>query len=147
MLVDAGGGSALRFGESGATMSELDGEHLSAYAARVIHGSVPALAWRVEIGGKSIVFSGDTNGEGADLVHLAKDADLFMRLLSDLSDHRRRHMQPPLNPGCSFRNSVVARKSRPYRKSVRAFQAPLHLQTISIASPYGKVPFAPIGDL
>jgi ribonuclease BN (tRNA processing enzyme) len=54
------------------------GEHLSAYAARVIHGSVPALAWRVEIGGKSIVFSGDTNGEGADLVRLAKDADLFI---------------------------------------------------------------------
>ncbi len=54
------------------------GEHLSAYAARVIHGSVPALAWRVEIGGKSIVFSGDTNGEGAGLVQLAKDADLFI---------------------------------------------------------------------
>ena len=53
-------------------------EHLLAYAARVIHGSVPALAWRVEIGGKSIVFSGDTNGEGAGLVHLAKDADLFI---------------------------------------------------------------------
>jgi ribonuclease BN (tRNA processing enzyme) len=54
------------------------GEHLSAYAARVIHGSVPALAWRIEIGGKSIVFSGDTYGEGADLVRLAKDADLFI---------------------------------------------------------------------
>jgi ribonuclease BN (tRNA processing enzyme) len=54
------------------------GEHLSAYAARVIHGSVPALAWRVEIGGKSVVFSGDTNGEGTDLMHLAKDADLFI---------------------------------------------------------------------
>ena len=54
------------------------GEHLSAYAARVVHGSVPALAWRVEIGGKSIVFSGDTNGEGAGLVKLAKDADLFI---------------------------------------------------------------------
>ena len=54
------------------------GEHLSAYAARVMHGSVPALAWRVEIGGKSIVFSGDTNGEGAGLVQLAKDADLFI---------------------------------------------------------------------
>jgi ribonuclease BN (tRNA processing enzyme) len=52
-------------------------EHLSADAARVIHGSVPALAWRVEIGGKSIVFSGDTNGEG-DLVRLAKDADLLI---------------------------------------------------------------------
>jgi ribonuclease BN (tRNA processing enzyme) len=54
------------------------GEHLSAYAARVTHGSVPALAWRVEIGGKSIVFSGDTNGEGTDLVRLARDADLFI---------------------------------------------------------------------
>jgi ribonuclease BN (tRNA processing enzyme) len=54
------------------------GEHLSAYAARVVHGSVPALAWRVEIGGKSIVFSGDTNGEGTGLVQLAKDADLFI---------------------------------------------------------------------
>ena len=54
------------------------GKHLSAYAARVIHGSVPALAWRVEIAGKSIAFSGDTNGEGAGLVHLAKDADLFI---------------------------------------------------------------------
>src|ERR1700722_7021664 len=54
------------------------GEHLTAYAARVIHGAVPALAWRVEVGGKSIVFSGDTNGEGADLVRLAKDADLFI---------------------------------------------------------------------
>lgn len=54
------------------------GEHLSAYAARVIHGPVPALAWRVEIGGKAIVFSGDTNGEGIDLVRLAKDADLFV---------------------------------------------------------------------
>ena len=43
------------------------GEHLSAYAARVIHGSVPALAWRVEIAGKSIAFSGDTNGEGVEL--------------------------------------------------------------------------------
>jgi ribonuclease BN (tRNA processing enzyme) len=54
------------------------GEHLSAYVARVVHGSVPALAWRVEIGGKSIVFSGDTNGEGAGLMQLAKDADLFI---------------------------------------------------------------------
>jgi ribonuclease BN (tRNA processing enzyme) len=53
-------------------------EHLSAYAGHVIHGAVPALAWRVELGGKSIVFSGDTNGEGDDLVRLAKDADLFV---------------------------------------------------------------------
>ena len=170
VLVDAGGGSGLRFGESGATMSQLDvilfshfhvdhsgdfsaliksswfedrkrplpiygppgndfmpsttvfvsdlfGDHgawgylsellvageggsylmqphnvvaestpvvafrggdITASAVRVIHGGVPALAWRVEIGGKSIVFSGDTNGEGNGLVTLAKNADLFV---------------------------------------------------------------------
>ena len=32
----------------------------------------------VEIGGKVIVFSGDTNGEGEGLVRLAKNADLFV---------------------------------------------------------------------
>jgi ribonuclease BN (tRNA processing enzyme) len=54
------------------------GEHLSAYAAKVIHGGVPALAWRIEVGGKTVVFSGDANGEGDDLVRLAKGADLFV---------------------------------------------------------------------
>ena len=51
---------------------------LAASAVRVIHGGVPALAWRVEIGGKAIVFSGDTNGEGEGLVRLARNADLFI---------------------------------------------------------------------
>ena len=171
VLVDAGGGSALRFGESGAQMSQLDvllfshlhvdhsgdfsaliksswfedrsrplpiygppgndfmpsttefvsdlfGEKQGAYrylsellaadeegsykmqphnvvvdstpapvfrsgdlavaAVRVIHGAVPVLAWRAEIGNKSVVFSGDTNGDGEGLVRLAKDADLFI---------------------------------------------------------------------
>jgi ribonuclease BN (tRNA processing enzyme) len=170
VLVDAGGGSALRFGESGATMSQLDvilfthfhvdhsgdlaaliksswfedrkrplpiygppgndfmpsttefvsdlfgdkgafgylsellapGEQgsykmqphdviatetpvaafrsgdITASAVQVIHGGVPALAWRVDVGGKVIAFSGDTNGEGFGLVRLAKDADVFV---------------------------------------------------------------------
>jgi ribonuclease BN (tRNA processing enzyme) len=51
---------------------------MALYAVRVIHGAFPALAWRVEIGGKRIVFSGDTNGEGQGLTHLATDADLFV---------------------------------------------------------------------
>jgi ribonuclease BN (tRNA processing enzyme) len=48
------------------------------YAVRVIHGGFPALAWRVEVGGKRIVFSGDTNGEGDGLTQLASNADLFV---------------------------------------------------------------------
>ena len=47
-------------------------------AVRIIHGAFPALAWRVEIGGKRIVFSGDTNGEGDGLTQLAANADLFV---------------------------------------------------------------------
>lgn len=171
VLVDAGGGSALRFGESGATMSQLDvilfthfhvdhsgdfpalvksswfedrkrplpiygppgndfmpsttefvadffGDQHGAFrylselfvpgqngsyliqphnvtaeavpkvefrfgdvvasAVRVTHGAVPALAWRVDVREKAIVFSGDTNGEGEGLVRLAKDADIFI---------------------------------------------------------------------
>ena len=169
-LVDAGGGSAIRFGESGAQMSQLDvilfthfhvdhsgdfsaliksswfedrkrplpiygpegndfmpsttefvsdffGEHgayrylsellvpgeegsyklqphnvvgnasptavfrsgdLAADSVRVIHGGVPALAWRIDLGTKRIVFSGDTNGEGEGLPQLAVNSDLFI---------------------------------------------------------------------
>ena len=41
--------------------------HLTLYAVSVVGGAFPALAWRVEIGGKRIVFSGDTNGNGEGL--------------------------------------------------------------------------------
>ena len=51
---------------------------VTAQAVRVVHGGVPALAWRVEMGGHAIVFSGDTNGETAGLPQLAADADLFV---------------------------------------------------------------------
>ena len=47
-------------------------------ATQVIHGGVPAIAWRVSIGGRTIVFSGDTNGDNGNLERLAKGADLFV---------------------------------------------------------------------
>jgi ribonuclease BN (tRNA processing enzyme) len=53
-------------------------EKVAASAVHVTHGAVPALAWRVETGGKAIVFSGDTNGDGEGLPRLAKKADLFV---------------------------------------------------------------------
>jgi ribonuclease BN (tRNA processing enzyme) len=51
--------------------------NLAAYSVRVVHGGVPALAWRVEVDSKLMVFSGDTNGEGG-LTELAANADLFI---------------------------------------------------------------------
>jgi ribonuclease BN (tRNA processing enzyme) len=71
---------------------------LVASAVRVFHGAVPALAWRVEIGGKAVVFSGDTNGEGEGLVRLAMDADLFIAHNAvpegAVGVERRLHMPP-----------------------------------------------------
>ncbi len=47
-------------------------------ATTVIHGSVPALAWRVQIGGHSLAFSGDTNGDNGNLEKIAAHADVFV---------------------------------------------------------------------
>src|SRR5579864_5608037 len=53
-------------------------ESLAVSAVRVIHGGVPALAWKIETRGKVIVFSGDTSGQGEGLPRLAMNADLFI---------------------------------------------------------------------
>lgn len=47
-------------------------------AVPVHHGPLPALAWRVEIAGKLIVFSGDMNNDNGTLAILAKQADLLV---------------------------------------------------------------------
>lgn len=47
-------------------------------AVPVHHGALPALAWRVEIAGKIIVFSGDMNNDNNTLASLAKQADLLV---------------------------------------------------------------------
>jgi len=51
---------------------------LSAAATKVIHGDAPGLDWRVNVGDRSIVFCGDTNGDNGNLEFLAKGADLFV---------------------------------------------------------------------
>lgn len=53
-----------------------DKNGLKVSALRQQHGTVPALAWRVETGGTSIVFSGDTDGKNLD--KLAVNADLMV---------------------------------------------------------------------
>ena len=51
---------------------------LTVSAIPVIHGPVPALAWRVDVGGKRIVFSGDMNGNSGNLQKLAQQADILV---------------------------------------------------------------------
>jgi ribonuclease BN (tRNA processing enzyme) len=67
-------------------------------AAQVIHGGVPAIAWRVTIDGRIVVFTGDTNGNNGNLEELAKGADLFVAHNAIPEDEtgaaRQLHMPP-----------------------------------------------------
>ena len=58
------------------TFEPIKGIKLS--AVPVHHGPLPALAWRVDIDNKSVVFSGDMNGEYNTLAELATNADILL---------------------------------------------------------------------
>lgn len=47
-------------------------------AVGVEHGPIPALAWRIEVGGHSFVISGDMNNQRHSLAGLAEHADLLV---------------------------------------------------------------------
>lgn len=68
---------AARRGPQGA-IPVFHNDRLQVQAVRVAHGPVPALAWRIETGGKILVVSGDTNGNDPALALLATGADLFV---------------------------------------------------------------------
>jgi ribonuclease BN (tRNA processing enzyme) len=53
-----------------------DGLKVTAIAVK--HGPVPAVAYRIEYDGKSIVYSGDTNSESQNMVTIAQGADLLI---------------------------------------------------------------------
>lgn len=56
----------------------LDDARYRVIAVPVRHGPVPALAWRVDIGGHSLVFSGDMTNQNETLAGLAKNADILV---------------------------------------------------------------------
>lgn len=47
-------------------------------AVPVHHGPIPALAWRVDLADRAIVFSGDMNNDYDTIAGLARDADLLI---------------------------------------------------------------------
>ena len=47
-------------------------------AVSVHHGIIPAVAYRIDVGSKSITFSGDMNGDYHTLETLAKDTDILV---------------------------------------------------------------------
>ena len=75
-------------------------DDLKISTTEVPHGTVPALAWRVDIGGKSITLSGDTNGDSSNLKLLAKSTDILVAHNavpeSATGVARRLHMPPSI---------------------------------------------------
>lgn len=55
-----------------------DRQGVRVFATRVIHGDVPAVAYRVEIGKLAVAFSGDTDGNDHSLEQIASNADVFV---------------------------------------------------------------------
>ena len=53
-------------------------ERINLKALNVNHGPLPAVAWRVELAGCSIVFSGDTSASSDNLTRLATSADMLV---------------------------------------------------------------------
>lgn len=81
-------------------------------AIDVAHGPLPALAWRVELGGKVFVFSGDTNGDGDHLARLAHNADVFVAhnaVPEGAAGVERRLHMPPGRVGEIARQATVKR--------------------------------------
>ena len=89
-------------------------------AAPVVHGVYPALAWRVQLGGKRLVFTGDMNGEGPALPPLAAGADLLLasHAVAEGTDKVERflHMPPSvigrLAQSAGVRQLVLAHRTR-----------------------------------
>lgn len=54
------------------------GRHIKGTATMVDHGPISAIAWRIELAGCSVVFSGDMTNQFNVLATLAKEADILV---------------------------------------------------------------------
>jgi len=55
-----------------------ENNEISIFAMRVPHGIVPTVAYRIEVGGKSIVFASDQNGSDAGFSEFASNASVLV---------------------------------------------------------------------
>ncbi len=82
------------------TVYEKDGLKITSIA--VNHGPVPAVAFRIDYKGQSIVYSGDTSSKTNNMVALSQDADLLIYDTAITKDL-------PLNPLFHFLHTEPAR--------------------------------------
>ncbi|MEJ2142883.1 MAG: MBL fold metallo-hydrolase [Gammaproteobacteria bacterium] len=75
----------------------VDNQRFRISAIPVNHGPIPAIAWRVDIGGTSVVFSGDTSNKKDVLWQLAKQADILVahHAIAEVSNPVARNLHMP----------------------------------------------------
>lgn len=94
------------------TILEEDG--LVVKTVGVVHGPVPALAYRVEYKGRSVVFSGDTSTKTDNMIAIAEGADLLIYDTAIMDDVPEEEVFFKLHTTPS-RMGEVAAKARPGR--------------------------------
>jgi ribonuclease BN (tRNA processing enzyme) len=80
-----GGAYALRpasVSPGDSTASPFRNDHIRLSAVGVPHGPLPALAWKAELEGQAVVFTGDTSGRGEQLADLARGANVLVAHLA-----------------------------------------------------------------
>ncbi len=80
------------------TVTVYEQDRLTVTARSVPHGIVPALAFRVDIDGTSIVFASDQNGSDSSFVDFARDSDLLVMHLVIPEDAGERALQLHAKP-------------------------------------------------
>ncbi|MDA1184580.1 MAG: MBL fold metallo-hydrolase [Acidobacteria bacterium] len=68
--------------ESAEALTVLDRPEMTVTALGIPHGNIPALAYRVQAGDASIVFSTDQNGTSPAFLEFARDADVLIMHLA-----------------------------------------------------------------
>lgn len=119
-------------------------DRLRVTAMQVLHAAVPALAYRIDIGGKSVVFSSDNNGDNGNLEKLAKQAHLLVAhhaVPEGASGLERRLHMPPsvigrIAAAASVKNLVLS------HRMLRTLGREAESQAAIAATYHGPISFA-----
>lgn len=89
-------------------VADLRAEHFQVSTAYVNQGTLPVLAWRLRVGERSVVFTGDSSGEAANLERLARNADLLVAYLASTPSNTGAERSPLLIPSVIGRLAAQA---------------------------------------
>ena len=110
----------------------------------VQHGAVPAIAWRIDVAGRSFIFSGDTNGNNGNLEKLAQGGDILVAHNavpeSAVGIERQLHM-PPSVIGRIAANAAVQNLVLSHRM-LRTLGRESETRTLIEATYHGPINFA-----